>query len=71
MEEMRETREDLATGLVLNAIDQIVFLRAKMGEAVMKLRVGYPADALFILQKALEKTEAGTMKEWLPGEEPF
>lgn len=62
---------DMAVDMTLNAIDKIIFLRVKMEEAVMKLRVGYPRDALDILQKALAETDVGKMKEWQPGEEPF
>lgn len=62
---------DLATDLVLHSIDQITFLREQMEEAVRLIVNDKPAKARQLLDAALEKTDVGTMKEWLPGEEPF
>lgn len=63
--------EDVAEGVALRAIDQIVLLRAKLMEVEMKLRMGFPREALGIVQKTLKDTDYGKMKVWQPGEEPF
>jgi uncharacterized protein with von Willebrand factor type A (vWA) domain len=62
---------DLATALCLTVIDQKLYLRTQMKAAVAALMDGKPIAALGILQTTLDETDVGTMKEWLPGEEPF
>lgn len=62
---------DLATGVCLTAIDRIIYLRDQMKEAVAEIEARQSPKALVRLQMALKATDNGTMKEWLPGEEPF
>jgi hypothetical protein len=62
---------DLATELVLHSIDTVVFLREQMEEAVRLIVNGRSAKARQLLDAALEKTDVGEMKVWLPGVEPF